>query len=210
MQSLRQYRRLQRQSQWPGYSSQNSTPTEEESESPDSSRVLVDRTNQQDTHILVEWDGGLDPEHPRNWTLTRKIGISAIVFVNVFVLDWCSSADSQAGSKIAADFHVSRVAESLSSACYVWGIAVGALSAGPISETVGRNPIYLLSRIVHLGFILGSALAPNLGTQLPCRFLAGLGASIILSIHGASIADIFGPEGRSLAWPFVSLGSFAG
>jgi len=98
----------------------------------------------------------------------------------------------------------------LSTACYVWGIALGALAAGPISETVGRNPIYTLSRLFHLCFILGSALAPNLATQLVCRFLAGLGASIISAIHGASVADVFDANGRSWAWPWVALSSFLG
>lgn len=75
---------------------------------------------------------------------------------------------------------------------------------------MGRNLIYILSRVVYLAFILGSALAPNLGTQLTCQFPAGLGASTILSIHATSIADIFGPEGRSIAWPFVALATFLG
>lgn len=96
------------------------------------------------------------------------------------------------------------------SALYVIGIATGALAAGTIAETVGRNPIYIVSRIFHLCFILGSALAPNLGAQLAFRFLAGLGASIILAIHAASLADVFGPHERSLAGPFVALGSFLG
>lgn len=96
------------------------------------------------------------------------------------------------------------------SALYVIGIAAGALFAGPVAETTGRNPIYIFSRCVHLAFILGSALAPNLGAQLACRFLAGLGASTILAIHAASIADLFEAHDRSLAWPFVASGSFFG
>jgi MFS transporter, DHA1 family, multidrug resistance protein len=167
----------------------------------------VDRSPSE-TYILLDWEGPLDPHHPRNWSLSSKIWICVIVFINVFVPDWCFSTDSQTGSRIANEFGVSRVAESLSSALYVFGTATGAIFAGPISETVGRNPFYLGSRVLHLTFIHGSALAPNLTTQLVCRFLAGLGASIILAIHGASIADIFGPEGRSLTFPPVALSSF--
>lgn len=135
---------------------------------------------------------------------------SALIWINTFTLDWCSSADSQAATSIAAEFGVSKTVESVASAAFVYGVAIGALFAGPISETVGRNPIYLGSRVVHLAFILGTALAPNIATQIACRFIAGLGASIILAIHGASIADLFGPEGRNLAWPFVATASFLG
>jgi hypothetical protein len=59
---------------------------------------------------------------------------------------------------------------------------------------------------VHLEFNLGTALSRNPGTQLSCRSLAGFGASIILSIYGASIADIFELGGevlRGRLWPQV-------
>lgn len=95
-------------------------------------------------------------------------------------------------------------------ALYVIGIAAGALFAGSVAETTGRNPIYIVSRCMHLAFILGSALAPHLGAQVAGRFLAGLGASTILAIHAASIADIFEARDRSLAWPFVASASFFG
>ena len=63
---------------------------------------------------------------------------------------------------------------------------------------------------MNFAFIGASAAAPNFGAQLICRYLAGLGASTILAIHGASIADIFGPKGRSWVWPFVASASFYG
>lgn len=165
---------------------------------------------QNEQHILVEWGTSIDSSHPRNWSLFYKIWVCALVSMNVFALDWCSAADSQASTKIATEFGVSRRIESIGSALFVFGIASGALFAGPITETVGRNPVYIGGRIVHLVFILGTALAQNITTQLFCRFFAGIGASTILAIHGASIADLFGQEGRSLAWPLVALWSFLG
>jgi len=107
----------------------------------------------------INWEGFSDRSHPRNWSLSSKIGI-----------------------------------------------ATGALFAGPIAE----SPIYIFSRCIHLAFILGPALAPNVGAQLACRSLAGLGASIILAIRAASMADVSAAHGRSLAWPFVVAGSFFG
>lgn len=208
MQSFLQYRRIQSQTVRNANGDPESTPNLKPSTSP--SHPNGADTSTSDQNIFVDWDGHLDPNHPHNWSLSRKIWICTIVFINVFVLDWCSSADSQTSSRIAAEFGVSRIVESVASALYVFGIAFGAIFAGPIAETVGRNPIYICSRILQVAFILGTALARNIATQMVCRFLAGLGASIILAIHGASVADLFGPEGRSYAWPLVALGSFLG
>ncbi|KHJ32287.1 putative mfs dha1 multidrug resistance protein [Erysiphe necator] len=196
MQSILQYRRLRSDpplTQCPSY------------------RHEIDSSNLgPNEHIYVDWDSSLDPSHPRNWTLAYRIWVCALVSMNVFALDWCSAADSQASTKISSEFVVSRRIESIGSALFVFGIASGALFAGPITETVGRNPVYIGGRLIHLIFILGTALAQNISTQLICRFFAGIGASTILAIHGASIADLFGQEGRSLAWPFVALWSFLG
>ncbi|GAB7355541.1 hypothetical protein MBLNU459_g6020t2 [Dothideomycetes sp. NU459] len=159
---------------------------------------------------MVEWDGPKDPANPRNWPLSKRAGILCIIWLNVWALDWAGSADSQASSKISSDFHVSVEAETLSPALYTFGIGTGALFAGPISESVGRNPIYIGSRIFQLCWLVGAALAPNFGAQCVFRFLAGLGGSIMLAIHAASIADMFSIVERTVAWPLISLASFYG
>lgn len=58
--------------------------------------------------------------------------------------------------------------------------------------------------------MLGAALAPNFGGQCVFRFLAGLGGSIILAIHAASVADLFSVVERTVAWPAIALASFYG
>jgi len=131
MQSIRQYRWLQKEVVVPP--SEN-TETLQKKRTPESPASGSSETSNgfQDPYILVDLEGPLDPAHPRNWLLLPKINVSTIIFINVFVLDRCSGVDSQTGVKIAADFHVGRMSESLSSACYVFDIAIGALFAGPI------------------------------------------------------------------------------
>lgn len=92
-----------------------------------------DKDLEKDSHIMVNWDGPQDPHNPRNWPLLRRAGIFCIIWINVWALDWAGSADSQAASKIATQFHVSEEAETLSPALYTFGIGTGALFAGPIS-----------------------------------------------------------------------------
>lgn len=232
MQSIRQYRQL-RETVKQAHS-RNSLPSAE-----NNPKVLDDISWQSGTSdedlqkvangevIAVEWEGPKDPLSPRNWPLTSRIGVFCVIWINVFALDWAGSADAQAGSKIGKEFHVSAEAETLSPALYTFGIAVGALFAGPISgtntgyqigglrltskaETIGRNPIYIGSRCFQLFWLLGAALAPNFAAQLVFRFLAGLGGSIILAIHAASVADIFSLPERTIFWPIIALASLYG
>lgn len=160
--------------------------------------------------FLVEWSGPDDPLSPRNWSQARRAAVFLIVWINVFAVDWAASADSQANARIAREFHVSEEAETLSPTLYTFGIALGALFAGPLAETVGRTPIYVFTRVLHVAMLIGVALAPNFGAQCAFRFLAGLGASTLLAIHGASVADLYNPVERTLAWPAISLASFLG
>ncbi|EME80065.1 uncharacterized protein MYCFIDRAFT_177049 [Pseudocercospora fijiensis CIRAD86] len=52
--------------------------------------------------------------------------------------------------------------------------------------------------------------APNFGAPCVFRFLAGVSGNLLLAIHAASTANIFGPVHRTLAWPVIALASFWG
>jgi MFS family permease len=108
------------------------------------------------------------------------------------------------------EFHVSQVAENLSTAMFLFGVGTGALFAGPISETIGRNPTYLVATALYLCFVLGSAMTPTFGGQVVCRFLVGLSASATLTINGASVNDQFRPVKRALVFPIVAWANVAG
>lgn len=125
-------------------------------------------------------------------------------------MDWASPADGQTGARIARVFHISEEAEALSPSLYTFGLAFGSLFAGPIAETVGRNPVYVVSRCFHVVWLIGVALSPNFGAQCVFRLFAGISGSILLAIHAASTADIYGPVHRTLAWPVIALASFFG
>lgn len=214
MQSIRQYRRIKRSVEASPRKTEEAGSSTSSLEGENHQAVLAYGAQDKDIDLsevqLVFWDGPDDPLDPRNWSLPRKIWIFTILWINVFAVDWASSADSQAGSTIAEVFGVSEEAEALSPSLYTFGIAFGALFAGPIAETVGRNPIYVLSRCLHVAWLLGAALAPNFAAQCVFRLFAGLSASILLAIHAASIADIFGPLERTIAWPIIALASFLG
>lgn len=84
---------------------------------------------------------------------------------------------------------------------FLVGFGLGALFAGPISETVGRNPVYITTLVLYMIFIMASALAPIIGAQLAFRFLAGLFGSTPLTCAGGSISDLWNPLERVFAFP---------
>ncbi|PVH69741.1 MFS general substrate transporter [Cadophora sp. DSE1049] len=125
------------------------------------------------------------------------------------ILGWAGAAGSIANSAASREFHVGNVAENLSTAMYLFGISSGSLFVGPLSETVGRNPTYLVSTFFYLAFVFGSALTPTFGGQVVCRFLVGLFASATLAINGSSVRDQFHPVKRAFVFPVIAWANVA-
>lgn len=165
-----------------------------------------------DSHgwIWVKTSGEADPLDPRNWTLlSRSKNIGILVFL-IFTQGWAGSADSPANERASREFGVSQTAQNLSTAMYLFGIGSGSLFAGPLSESIGRNPTYLVSTFIYLLFVLGSALTPTFAGQVICRYFVGLFSSPTLSINGSSVGDQFRPVKRTFVFPMIAWANIAG
>lgn len=86
----------------------------------------------------------------------------------------------------------------------------GPLFWGPLSETFGRRWIFIVAFIPYICFQVGSALAPNIGSQLAFRFLGGCFAACPLTTSGGLIADIWDADRRGIALAVFALCPFAG
>lgn len=95
-----------------------------------------------------------------------------------------SAIDSVALPQASKEFGVAEVVESMATGLFLIGFGCGALFAGPISETVGRNPVYIVTMIIYMCWLVGAGLAPNIGAQLVFRFLAGFFGSTPLVCAG--------------------------
>ncbi|KAL2022166.1 hypothetical protein VTK56DRAFT_5995 [Thermocarpiscus australiensis] len=158
----------------------------------------------EDGKTNIKTTGEDDPIDPRNWPLLDRCKNIAILSFLIFVQGWAGAAESMANSTVSREMGVSQVAENLSTAMYLFGIGAGALVAGPISETVGRNPTYLVATFCYLFFVLGAALAPTFGGRIVCRFFIGLFASATLTINGSSVRDQFRPVKRAFVFPVIA------
>ncbi|KFK94390.1 MULTISPECIES: aromatic acid/H+ symport family MFS transporter [unclassified Serratia (in: enterobacteria)] len=75
------------------------------------------------------------------------------------------------------------------------GLAVGALTAGPLADRIGRRKVLILSLLVFGGFSLLTAFATNLSILTPLRFLTGLGLGAAMP-NAATLMSEYAPERR--------------
>ncbi|KAJ9635640.1 uncharacterized protein PV06_02865 [Exophiala oligosperma] len=154
--------------------------------------------------FLVKFEGPDDPLCPRNWSRTKRILYTFNVGLIALVVGTAASIDSAVIPQAAADFRVSEIVEALATGLFLCGFGIGALIAGPLSETVGRNPVYLGSLTLYMFFIMGAGLSHSIEGQLICRFLAGFCGEAPLSTVGGSISDLWDPLHRLIAFPIFA------
>lgn len=80
---------------------------------------------------------------------------------------------------------------------FFFGIGIGTLIAGPVSDAVGRKPVIFACAAIYL---LGAALcyfAPSIETLLAARALQGLGAAAPRVVGMALVRDLY--KGRDMA-----------
>jgi MFS family permease len=160
--------------------------------------------------FLVGFSGKGDQLNPKNWNLFYKWKMLGIVGMTGFLVTWASSIDSAVMKQAETEFEVSEITESLATGLYLIAFALGSLVAAPFSETVGRNPVYIVTLFMLMIFLMASGLSPNIGSQLAFRFLAGLFGCTPLTTFGGSMADIFDLLDRTYAFPVCCSLSFLG
>jgi DHA1 family multidrug resistance protein-like MFS transporter len=163
-----------------------------------------DADSKSNGRILVEQTGPDDPFIPKNWPLVSRSKNIAILAFLISCQAWAGAADSIASSKSSTEFHVSKVAQSLGTAMYLFGIGSGCLFVGRLSESIGRNPTNMVFTFCYLFAVLGTALVKNYGGYIMCRYLVGLFASATLGINGASVKDQFHNVKRAFVFPIIA------
>jgi len=110
----------------------------------------------------------------------------------------------------AAYLHVSHEAIYLSITLFVLGFGVGPLLFAPLSEMIGRKPVYCISIFFYFIFTLPSCLAKNIATMLAGRMIAGIASSAPMTNVGGSIADVWAVEDRGIPMAIFSMTLFMG
>ena len=154
-----------------------------------------------------------DIENPKNWSKGRRWFITVVSVLLVVNATFASSSPSGsiAGPNgIAVHFGVSEEAAGLVTTLFLLGYCFGPLFWAPLSEFFGRRYIFYISFTSYLAFSFLCAFAPNFGSLLVGRFLAGTFVSSPLSNAPGVLADIWGPVERGNAMAVFSMMTFIG
>lgn len=90
---------------------------------------------------------------------------------------------------IGREFHTDHVQQTM--AVYFFGLAIGQLFYGPISDRVGRKGPLLFGCSLYALACLGCTLAPNLESLIIFRLLQSLGASVGMVTTLSIVRDVF-------------------
>lgn len=159
--------------------------------------------------FLVSWIEH-DGQNPRNFSRSRRWGITGIYAISTLSVSFSSSVYSGGIPSIVQDFRVSEEVALLGVSLFVLGFAVGPLFWAPLSETFGRRTMFVMTFGVFTAFNIGSAFARNITQLLVLRFLAGSFGSSSMTNSGGVVADLFPTEIRGLAMSIYSCAPFLG
>ncbi|KAK6825927.1 hypothetical protein PG987_013421 [Apiospora arundinis] len=119
-----------------------------------------------------------------------KWAVTFAVCLLTLAVTLISSIDAPVSLEFNAHYSVDPISGSLTTGMYLLGSGVGALVAGTVSETFGRNVVYLTTFVVFMLCVLAKALAPNYGVAIASRFLTGFFGSTPLTAAGGTMADV--------------------
>jgi len=108
------------------------------------------------------------------------------------------------------EFGFGKEVATLTVSLFVAGYCLGPLVWGPLSEDIGRRPVYLITFLVNVCFQIGCALSKNTASILIFRFLAGTFAAAPLTNSGALVGDIWDPKTRGNAMLLFAISPFSG
>ena len=89
-------------------------------------------------------------------------------------------------------------------------VGFGALTASPLSDVVGRFPMYLGALVDFGCSIVGATLVPDFGSQIALRFLAALMGPAPLTLAGGSVSVMWNILEITFAFPMHAIPAFGG
>ncbi|KAK6460188.1 synaptic vesicle transporter [Scheffersomyces coipomensis] len=165
----------------------------------------------QDTGLrLVEFIPG-DKKNPKNLSKAIKWVYTGLLGSICFVVALGSAIVTGDLTHPAEYFGVSEEVIILASVTmFVIGFGVGPLVFAPVSEEVGRKPVYAVTLFMAVIFIIPCALAKNIATLIVCRLIDGILFSAPMTLIGGSLADIWEGKDRGVAMAIFSAAPFLG
>ncbi|KAH8701967.1 putative MFS multidrug transporter [Talaromyces proteolyticus] len=151
-----------------------------------------------------------DPENPKNWSKAKKWYCTMVVAWTCFVVAFASAVITAGLDGPPKDFHVSMEVSLLTITVFVVGFGVGPMVFAPLSEMIGRRPVYAVTLFIALIFEIPCAVAPNIGTLIVCRAIDGIAFSAPMTLVGGTLSDLWRNEERGVPMAAFSAAPFIG
>ncbi|OJD23937.1 hypothetical protein ACJ73_04705 [Blastomyces percursus] len=151
-----------------------------------------------------------DPENPKNWSKVRKWYITMVVAITCFVVAFDSSVITAGIGQVAKEFDIGEIVALLTITVFVIGFGVGPMVFAPMSEMIGRKPVYVSTLLVAVVFLIPCAVAKNFATLVVCRAIAGIAFSAPMTLVGGTLADMWRNEERGVPMAAFSAAPFIG
>lgn len=149
------------------------------------------------------------PTAPR-FSQGRKRFILATVAAAGMVAPLCTTVYLPAIHTIQQDLQTTELLINLTVTLFVIVLAIAPLVWAPISDSLGRRPVYLISLSLLVVASAACAGSVNVGMLMAFRMLQATGSSSVLSIGAGTLSDIFEPEERGQAMGLFFLGPLVG
>ncbi|KAK6201626.1 putative transporter [Scheffersomyces amazonensis] len=158
----------------------------------------------------IQFDGPLDPLHPHNYSLIKKIFFTASVGLAALSVSMGSAFFAESQEVIMEKFHVGATTATLGTSLFVFGFASGPVIWGPLCELFGRKTVMVPSTFGYVCFSFAVATAKDLQTIMICRFFAGFVGAAPLVVAPAVMADLFSAKARGTAIAVFAMVLFGG
>ncbi len=121
--------------------------------------------------------------------------ILALCFITVAMDGFDTAIIGFIASDLVQEWGVEKSALGPVMSAALVGLAVGALTAGPLADRIGRKKVLIMSIVVFGGFSLLTAFATSLNQLTLLRFLTGLGLGAAMP-NAATLMSEYAPERR--------------
>jgi MFS family permease len=145
-----------------------------------------------------------DAAHPHRFSLLRKWTITLLLCTATINMGYTSAVYSPAFSQITTALSTSRLVATLGLSLFIAGLGSGPMFFAPLSEFYGRRPIYLVSLLLFLVWLVPCARAESIEMLLVARFFNGVSGSAFVSVAGGTVGDMFEQKGLAGAMMFFT------
>ncbi|KAI9246070.1 major facilitator superfamily domain-containing protein [Phascolomyces articulosus] len=168
------------------------TVTENDSHENSTDNLEKELSSVKDTSVEIK--KGSEPHCV--FSKSKRMVICLIVSYSALISPLSGNSYYPALPQISQEFDVSISLANLSVTSYTIFQALSPSFWGPISDLVGRRPVYIATIVIFIGICVGLALAPSYSALLVLRMFQAFGSSSAIALGGGVITDISTPAER--------------